>query len=728
MIRRVLVDNLVLGVLLCLPAPALVAVYGSGAPVLVWAVAAAVPLVVVSVLAMMRWPLLVTVPVSALLLVAAGPSLLALTPTLPTGPGIALLGRGLVTGWREMLTVAVPIGTAGGLLVPPLACGAISGLAAGLLARTGRPASALLPVLAVGVVAGLLGRSTSPPGLVPVLVGADLVLGLGWVAWRRGEGIRTVGTGRARWRRPLTAGLTLLVAAGAGVAVATTDPGDRLALRTGLAVPVDPAALPSPLTEFRHLSVDLAETELLSVTGSAPGDLLRIAALSDYDGHTFAVSASDGPFGRIGSRRDPAATWQVRQIAVAVRAWRGAYLPTAGDLETIEFTGPRAAELTERFRYAGTASTGLMPGGPVAGDGWRQRGVEPALGAEAVPDTDRIVVAVRPATIPVPDPLRTAAQRWTEGAGSPAGQLRALVSALREQGYYSQGRPGQLPSPPGHGLNRLVDMVSGQAMVGDAEQYAALLAVLARSLGIPARVVVGFRVPPSGLLTGADLTAWVEVPFAGSGWVRYDPTPPADRTSVLTEPQAPAGRHIADNQPPPAAAGGDSAQVQSGDQAQHPDRGQDEDRAGDRPAAGLRWWGWVLIGLGGLLALLVLPALAVLSVKWVRGRRRRRATDPGSGIKAAWRELLDAAADAGLLFPVDRTREQVGAELARIGVPAGDAARLADLADFSPAPPGPDLAVRQWAAVDRARAAILQRLSPTRRIRARLSPASLRRR
>ena len=724
MIRRVLVDTLVLGVLLCLPAPALVGVYGSGAPVLVWAAAATVPLVVVSVLTVVRWPLLIAVPVSALLLVAAGPSLLGLTPTLPTGPEIALLGRGLVTGWREMLTVTVPIGTAGGLLVPPLVCGAIGGVAAGLLARTGRPASALLPVLAVGVAAGLLGRSASPAGLVPVLVGADLVLGLGWAAWRRAEGIRIVGAGRARWRRPLTAGLTLLVAAGAGVAVSAADPGDRLALRTRLAVPVDPATLPSPLTEFRHLSVDLADTELLSVTGQEPGDLLRIAALSEYDGHTFAVSASDGPFGRIGSHRDPAATGEVRQIEVTVRAWRGAYLPTVGDLETIEFTGPRAAELTGRFRYGGPASTGLLPGGPVAGDGWRQRGVEPAVSADVVPDADRIAVAARPATVPVPDPLRAAAQRWTEGAGSPAGQLRALVSALREQGYYSQGRPGQLPSPPGHGLNRLVDMVSGPALVGDAEQYGALLAVLARSLGIPARVVVGFRVPASGAVTGADLTAWVEVPFAGSGWVRYEPTPPADRTSVLAEPLAPAGRHIADNQPPPAAAGGDSAQVQSGDQAQRPDRGQDEDRAGDRPAAGLPWWGWVLIGLGGLLAL---PALAVLSAKWVRGRRRRRATNPGSGIKAAWRELLDAAADAGLVFPADRTREQVSAELARIGVPAGDAARLADLADFCPSSPGPDLAARQWATVDRARAAILQRLSPTQRIRARLSPASLRR-
>lgn len=711
--------------LLCLPALGLIGVYGGGAPLLVWATGSVLPLLVVLAVTALRWPVLVALPVSALLLALVGPSLIALRPAAPTGAALALLGRGLIAGWREMLTVTVPIGTAGALLVPPLACGAIGGTAALLLARTRWYPAALLPVLAVGVVAGLLGRPAAPAGLVPLLAAADLVLGLGWVAWRRGAGTPAVNVGRARWRRPAVAGLSLLVAAGAAVAVTAADPGDRLALRSRLAVPVDPATVPNPLSQFRHLSVDLADQPLLSVRGLAAGDRLRVAALDDYDGHVFTVAGRDGPFGRIGSRRDPAATGPVKDAEVAVQGWREAYLPTVGDLETIEFTGPNATTLTEAFRYGGPGLTGLLPGGPASGDGWRQRGIGEAVPADAVPAGDRIAAVPAPATPPVPDALRAAAQKWTTGVSSPAEQLTALVKTLREQGYYSQGRSGQPPSPPGHGLNRLVDMVSGAAMVGDAEQYSALLVVLARSLGIPARVVVGFDVPPSGELTGAQLTAWVEVPYAASGWVSYDPTPDTDRTDAQTEPPAQAGRHLPDNQPPPAAIGADSAQVQSGDSVQRPDRGQDDRRRSAADSA-VPLWVWLLIGLGALLLLLVLAVATILLLKKLRTRRRQRQPDPGARAKAAWRELLDVAADAGMVFTPDKTRAQVSAQLGAIGVSASEVAGIADLADFSPTLLSPVAADRQWDLVSRARSEVLARLTRTQRLRAGLSTKSMR--
>jgi hypothetical protein len=55
---------------------------------------------------------------------------------------------------------------------------------------------------------------------------------------------------------------------------------------------------------------------------------------------------------------------------------------------------------------------------------------------------------------------------------------------------------------------------------------------MARSLGLPARVVNGFaggrenRIGGFHELTQSDAHAWVEVHFAEAGWVRYDPTPP----------------------------------------------------------------------------------------------------------------------------------------------------------------------------------------------------------
>ena len=61
-------------------------------------------------------------------------------------------------------------------------------------------------------------------------------------------------------------------------------------------------------------------------------------------------------------------------------------------------------------------------------------------------------------------------------------------------------------------------------------QFASTMAVMARTLGIPARVAVGFapgeKLAKGGYLVGAhDAHAWPELYFQGVGWVRFEPTP-----------------------------------------------------------------------------------------------------------------------------------------------------------------------------------------------------------
>ncbi|MCP2169555.1 protein of unknown function (DUF4129) [Goodfellowiella coeruleoviolacea] len=71
---------------------------------------------------------------------------------------------------------------------------------------------------------------------------------------------------------------------------------------------------------------------------------------------------------------------------------------------------------------------------------------------------------------------------------------------------------------------------------GYCQQYASALGVLVRSLGIPARVAIGFTPGyASGdyrTITTDDAHAWVEVFFAGYGWTSFDPTPLLDGRGV----------------------------------------------------------------------------------------------------------------------------------------------------------------------------------------------------
>ena len=66
---------------------------------------------------------------------------------------------------------------------------------------------------------------------------------------------------------------------------------------------------------------------------------------------------------------------------------------------------------------------------------------------------------------------------------------------------------------------------------GHCEYFASSLAVMLRSLGIPSRVVNGFRggefndLTSQYLIRESDAHAWVEAYFPGKGWVEFDPTP-----------------------------------------------------------------------------------------------------------------------------------------------------------------------------------------------------------
>ncbi len=126
------------------------------------------------------------------------------------------------------------------------------------------------------------------------------------------------------------------------------------------------------------------------------------------------------------------------------------------------------------------------------------------------------------------DAVAELARAITEGAGTDADRVRALERYLLKNGRYSDTPPVIQPDAERSPLEAFLF----DAMEAHCEYYASALVVLARSVGIPARLVNGFAGGRENTIGGfvelsrANAHAWVEVHYERAGWVRYDATPP----------------------------------------------------------------------------------------------------------------------------------------------------------------------------------------------------------
>ncbi len=126
---------------------------------------------------------------------------------------------------------------------------------------------------------------------------------------------------------------------------------------------------------------------------------------------------------------------------------------------------------------------------------------------------------------PVATPrVRELAQQVTAGVPTTYDKVKALEAWMGAHLHYSLNAP---LSPPGVDV---VDNFLFTSREGWCEQIASSLVVLARSVGIPARLVTGFVPGQLDELTGRwvvrerDAHAWAEIYFPGIGWQGFDPT------------------------------------------------------------------------------------------------------------------------------------------------------------------------------------------------------------
>ena len=468
----------------------------------------------------------------------------AIAGVLPSLESIRLLVLAVITSWQQMLTVAVPVGSSGALLAPVYISALALSLGAGtVVCRTRRPLFALLVPASMLVVAALFGTTDSH---LPLVSGG--VLAVGGLLWASAVGVSGPSGARLDVRRPVSGVLVIVAAVAAvlfvGGPVAPTSP--RLALRTSVTPPFDPQVYPSPLSDFRNYvgSDAQKQVQLFTVTGLPADTRIRLAALDQYDGVAFTVTSDTGTFNRVGDRITEQVTGTPVAGQLTIERYQGVYLPAVGYLTGIEFGGDRASTLTEDFRYATGSGVGVATSGLQQGDSYRFDAVEPTTPTDAEmtsAEVDTSTGLTAPAKIP--DAARTAATKYADSVDGAYAKASAMANGLKATGHLSHGSKTEpLPSASGHGIDRLTRLLNDPQEVGDQEQFAPALSMMLWSQGIPNRVVMGFdtgkAVGSPITVTGGDVTAWVEVPFAGHGWVAFDPDTGPDLESAATQSEA----------------------------------------------------------------------------------------------------------------------------------------------------------------------------------------------
>ena len=696
-----------------------------------------------------RWNSLVTTLVSLGVFLLIGVPLAVPAETVggvfPTLQGLADLLTSVALGWKQLITIAVPVGSYGALLTPVclLAYGSVI-VAITVALRSKVAELAVVPPLVVFVLAILLGsdRESTPVVLTVAIAG----LSVGWLVWMRrrrrvsrlialsiehADGVRRGERSLAATRSVTVAALALVIAVVAATAVASTVPpaAARNVARTAMMPPFSPRDYPSPLSGFRsYLEPDRAATTMFTVHGLGDVRRLRIATLDTYDGIVYSVGTEPGDSGAFARVPDtlskPAASGPTRTLSFTMGALAGPWLPTFGDLEHIDFTGSHAATLRDDFYYNPVTATLADTASLSAGDSYQvTAAVTPtatiAALAKASPGS-----AVQPAPTALPADLIDTVRRYQGDATTAGEKLSAVLQRLADTGYISHGIGDEVTSLSGHGADRIDALLDSSPMVGDQEQYAVAAALMARQLGFPARVVLGFDVPQSATgddvaFTGDDISAWIQVQTAQKGWVDVNPNPQVrpipekdhDQPKQVSRPQSAVAppKDTTDNQ-----------------QSQPPRSHVAKQRDDGVPVwlgillAVLTVVGWTVLGL----ALVASPFLAVVAAKWRRRRARRSVRVlPRGRITGAWSEFADSAIDHGYSPPGSATRSELAQAVG--GARPALLASVADRAAFGRVEPDDDDAEQVWRAVDELRRDLDARSSRWGRLRAMVSLRSL---
>lgn len=239
--------------------------------------------------------------------------------------------------------------------------------------------------------------------------------------------------------------------------------------------------------------------------------------------------------------------------------------------------------------------------------------------------------------------------RALAGDGTPLEQVAQLERTMQDDFVRDS-------NVQGGGLQlALIERFLRDTQRGTPDQFATGFVLLARSLGIEARVATGFRVddPSEPMsLRSDDAAVWPEVQLVDGRWLALDPAPAEEATDGEPPPPQPQPQTPAAPQPPNAPPPEPDNETTETDE---PTTTGDDDTL----STVLRWVGGAAMAVGALLLPFAVAAAVIVGIKYRRRRRRLSAASPTERIRGAWATATDALVDAGLDIAASSTDNEI---------------------------------------------------------------------
>jgi len=287
----------------------------------------------------------------------------------------------------------------------------------------------------------------------------------------------------------------------------------------------------NPFVDLQPKLLEQTEAEMFTVRAEAPS-YWRLVSLSDFDGETWTQGDSETEALDDGVVSGPLDAESVEQFeqTFELTGLRGLFAPAAErPVEVTEGADDLQADLETQHLEA--------INGDVSDLSYTVSSVRPDLSFIKLTNADVGDLGDRQDDyVELPsdtdDRILDLAERWIDQAGA-SGDFESLVAIQNRFQTSGEFVYSDRVAPPEDDDGYLYSFLT-ESREGYCQQYATAFAVMARMLGYPTRVSVGF-LPGSGdaeeedlfTVRGTHAHAWPEVYFENHGWVTFEPTPRA---------------------------------------------------------------------------------------------------------------------------------------------------------------------------------------------------------